>query len=138
MNFDGSRDLNTMVISFPVETPNATVLAKDMTAIDQLKTQLFMQTFWADNSVSMTCYYKPEELPDIHQYLMESYDEGIKSASFLRHSEHGFIQAPMEPMSKEEYMALKSKTGPIEGLEDNEERGLDESLECVSGACPIR
>jgi len=138
MNFDGSRDLNTMVISFPVETPNGTVLAKDMTAIDQLKTQLFMQTYWSDNSVSMTCYYMPDELPNIHQYLMESYDENIKSASFLRHSEHGFIQAPMEPMTKEEYLALKSKTSPVLGLKDDSERALDESLECTSGACPVR
>jgi len=138
MNYDGSRDLNTMIASFPIETPNGSVLAKDVTAIDQLKMQSLMQTYWADNAVSMTCYYKPEELPDIHQYLHENYDEGIKSASFLRHSEHGFKQAPIEPCSREDYLRLKDRTSPIGGIKDTEETTLAESMECESGACPIR
>jgi len=138
MNFDGSRDLETMIVSFPVETPNGTVLTKDVTAIDQMKLQGLMQTYWSDNSVSVTTYYKPEELPDIHQFLREEYDEGIKSISFCLHSDHGFIQAPMEEIGEEEYHRLSDGIKPVVSLDDSSERVLVDSLECSSGGCPVR
>jgi hypothetical protein len=36
-NFDGTDDRSTMIVSFPTMVPEGTVLAKDMTAIDQLE-----------------------------------------------------------------------------------------------------
>jgi len=135
---DGSRDLNTMIVSFPVRTPNGTVLAKDVTAIDQMKLQQLMQTYWSDNSVSVTCYYRKEELPDIHQYLRESYDDSIKSVSFCLHADHGFLQAPHEEIDEKEYNRLSEKIQPIVDLKDDSERVLADSVECASGACPVR
>ena len=137
VNYDGSRNLDTMVVSFPIETPYRTVLAENVSAIDQLSFQSFLQHFWSDNAVSMTCYYNKKELKDIKKYLKENYDT-IKTVSFLLHSEHGFKQAPMQEISKDEYIQLSADIRPIAGIEDKREFTLLDNLECTSGACPAR
>lgn len=135
-NYDGTDDKNTVVVEFPFSYPEGTVMAKDMTAIDQLEWVRRLQTEWSDNSVSCTVYYKKEELPDIRAYLAKHYNKNFKSLSFLLHSEHGFQQAPLEEISKEQYEKMVKKAKPITGVSfDNSQ--LDES-DCEGGACPIR
>jgi len=135
-NFDGSEDRGTVVVSFPFSYPEGTVLAKNMTAIDQLKVVKRMQTAWSDNSVSCTVYYRKEELPEIKAYLAENYKDCHKSLSFLLHNEHGFKQAPLEEITKEQYDALVANTSVITSI--NGSLDFDGSDECASGACPIR
>lgn len=135
-NFDGSEDRSTVVVSFPFTHGETATLAKDMTAIDQLETVRLLQETWSDNSVSCTVYYRKEELPEIKKYLKKHYKNGHKSLSFLLHSEHGFKQAPLEEITKEQYDALVASTVPITSIKELD-IGLDDS-ECASGACPIR
>jgi len=135
--FDGTEDYGTVVITFPYSYPEGTRLAKDMTALDQLEVIKELQTNWSDNSVSCTIYYKKEELPAIQEYLSKHYENGHKTLSFLLHSEHGFIQAPYEEITKEQYDNLVANTKPITSL--SEGLDLDESdVDCATGACPIR
>lgn len=134
-NFDGSEDRSTVVVSFPFRYPDNAVLASEMSAVDQLETVKWLQSVWSDNSVSCTVYYKKEELPVIKEYLKKNYKKNHKSLSFLLHSEHGFQQAPLEEITKEQYEELVAKTRPITGV--NEANiGLDD--DCATGACPIR
>lgn len=135
-NFDGSTDHSTVVVSFPFRHPDNAVLASEMTAISQLETVKWLQEVWSDNSVSCTVYYRKEELPEIRTYLKKNYKNNHKSLSFLLHSEHGFKQAPLEEITKEQYDALVASTTPIDHV-DEATIGLDDS-ECASGACPIR
>jgi len=134
-NFDNTEDRSTVVVSFPFSYPEGTVLAKDMTAIDQLKAVKEMQKTWSDNSVSCTVYYRPEELPEIRKYLAHNYKNSHKSLSFLLHSDHGFKQAPYEEVTKEVYDALFASTRLITSLSSAEFEGGDE---CVGGMCPIK
>lgn len=135
-NFDGSEDRSTMVVSFPFRHPDNAVLAKDMTAIDQLETIKWLQSEWSDNSVSCTVYYRMEELPEIKKYLKKNYKTNHKSLSFLLHNEHGFKQAPLEEITKEQYDDLVAKTKLITSI-SSLDIGLDDA-ECASGACPVR
>lgn len=134
-NFDGKEDYNTVVVTFPFAYPEGTVLAKDMRAIDQLKQVKKMQELWSDNAVSCTIYYRKEELPEIKEYLSKFYKNSCKSLSFLLHSEHGFIQAPYQEVSKELYDQLLARTTPITSLASAEFEGADE---CAGGVCPVR
>ncbi len=135
LNADGSKDYNTVVVSFPFSFPEGTTLAKDMTASAQLKIVRELQKNWSDNAVSCTVYYRLEELPEIKKYLVKHYRDSHKSLSFLLHNEHGFKQAPYEEITKEQYDALVARTTRITEI-SNAEIGLDD--ECASGACPIR
>lgn len=138
VDFDGVEDPRTVVISFPCAFPEGTKLAKDVSAIEQLRLQRHLQATWADNAVSTTVYYKPEELDDIKAELVEWWHT-MKSVSFLLHQEHGFRQAPLEEITQEQYKAMVS---------DVNDHGSQMSLtgystlldgeECVGGMCPIR
>jgi hypothetical protein len=136
-NFDGTEDRNSVVVSFPCRYPEGTKLASETNAIEQLEIIKRLQTEWSDNSVSVTIYYKKEELESIKEWLNNNYNNNIKTVSFLLHSEHGFIQAPYEEITEEKYNELISKTTPIRSVEVNESdvTGVDE---CAGGMCPIK
>lgn len=135
-NFDGSEDRSTVVVSFPFRHSEHAVLARDMSAVDQLEVVRRLQKEWSDNSVSCTVYYKIEELPEIKEYLKKHWNKNFKTLSFLLHSDHGFDQAPLEEITKEEYDALVARTTPI--TSGAASLDFDPSLDCTTGACPIR
>lgn len=134
--FDGTEDYSTVVAEFPFSYPEGTVLASEMSAIDQLEVIKRLQKEWSDNAVSCTIYYRKEELDDIKAYLAKHYNKTFKSLSFLLHSDHGFDQAPLEEISEEEYNKLMQQVSLITRIEGELE--LDESGECGTGGCPIR
>lgn len=142
MNFDGTENRDTKIISFPCKFSENTKLAKDCTAVDQLNYVKEMQRVWSDNSVSVTVYYKKEELPEIKQWLKENYNDCVKSVSFLLHSGHGFQQAPYEEITEEEYEEMMRTCNHNIKLENicyfkEKEENLAQQ-ECQSGMCPIR
>lgn len=135
-NFDSTFDPNTSVVEFPCSYPEGTKLAKAVSAIDQLEHIAWLQANWSDNGVSCTVYYRKEELPGIRSWLLLNYNTRIKAVSFLLHSEHGFVQAPYEEITKERYEELKAKTKPISSV-----RILETDFDvagCENGACPIK
>jgi ribonucleoside-triphosphate reductase (thioredoxin) len=137
-NFDGTDDKNTVIVSFPCSFPEGTVVAKDVTAVQQLEYVTRMQRNWSDNAVSCTVYYKKEELPEIREWLKKNYNSSIKSVSFLLHSEHGFAQAPYEEIDEATYLEMKSKVKEIEsGVGGSFDDVLD-NMDCATGACPVR
>jgi hypothetical protein len=135
LNFDGTYDYGSVIVSFPFTYARQGVNANQMTAIEQLEVVKRLQTEWSDNSVSCTVYYKIEELPAIKEYLKKYYRGCHKSLSFLLHSEHGFKQAPYEEISEDEYNRLVQGTRLIRSIESAEFEGSDE---CATGACPVR
>jgi len=135
-NFDGTEDHSTVVVSFPCSFPEGTKFGTDMSAIDQLEVIKRLQLEWSDNSVSVTIYYRKEELEAIRWWLHDNYFN-TKSVSFLLHSDHGFDQAPMEEITKEEYEMLKAGVKPITSIDSIslDEVDIDN---CDTGACPVR
>ena len=135
-NFDGTEDHSTVVVSFPCSFPEGTQFGTDMSAIDQLEVIKRLQLEWSDNSVSVTIYYRKEELEAIRWWLHDNYIN-TKSVSFLLHSDHGFDQAPLEEITKEQYEEMKASVTPITSLD---KLSLDEIEidNCDTGACPVR
>lgn len=137
-NFDGSEDPRTIIVEFPCEFPEETMIAEDTTAIEQLDLQRRMQRDWADNAVSVTCYYTPEELDGVRDYLEEHWAE-MKSVSFLLKNDHGFEQAPLQEISGDDYrstlagLTTHSHGYVIEGMST-----MLDGDECATGACPVR
>lgn len=133
--FDGTINHNTSIVDFPCFSGDNAIIAKDMTAVKQLELVKQLQTIWSDNSISISIYYKKEELPEIKKWLKEYYKDNIKSVSFILHSDHGFEQAPYVEIAKEEYENLIKNIKPIKDLEIGSEGNLID--EC-KGACPIK
>ena len=138
VGLDGREDRTKYVVEFPCESPEGSVLAKDMTAVEQLEWVASMQKDWADNAVSVTVYYRKEELEEIKSWLEKHYDTSIKSVSFLLHSDHNFPLPPYEQITEDEYRKTVAKidlTTPMQQNSSNLELGLDD---CATGACPVK
>jgi len=137
IGLDGKENHTVCVVSFPCKTPEHATLAKDLTAVQQLEWVVKAQSEWADNNVSVTVYYRKEELPEIQEWMKKNYKNRLKSVSFLLHSDHGFALAPYEEISAEQYGKMESKIRDITFIDDINEFSLD-NLECEGGACPIK
>lgn len=142
IGFDGKANHDTLIVEFPCSFNKNTLISKNMSAIDQLELVKKLQTYWADQAVSVTVYYKLEELPLIKNWLSENYNSSVKSVSFLLHSEHGFKQAPLEEINKETYEKMKSKIKNVEfgtqSAYNYETDSVNSNVECAGGHCPIK
>lgn len=137
VNFDGTENRDTVVVYFPCKTPEGSILTKDMDVIKQLEMVKKLQTIWADNAVSVTAYYKPEELDLLKNWLKDNYEHNIKSVSFLLFKDHGFKQAPYQEIDETSYLTASAKVKPLTAITTNNSEILD-MAECAGGACPIR
>lgn len=137
IRFDGSLDNSTFVVDFYCKTPEGTPVAdENWDMFKQLEVLLMAQKHWSDQAVSVTVYYKKQEIGTIKTWLKDNL-KNLKSISFLCHNDHGFKQAPLEAITEEQYLKFISKTSPIEF--DNIKEGiLSDSLECENGFCPIK
>ena len=133
--FDGTLDHNTMVVDFFCKTPEGTPVSADYDTWKQLDAVRLAQEHWSDQAVSVTVYYKKEELQQLKEWLTNNF-KYYKTLSFLLHSEHGFEQAPLEETNQEtfEKMSDKIKDIDIEKITD----GSLEDQECEGGACPVK
>ena len=83
-NFDGSVDARTYVVDFYVAAPDgAPTVETGWDTWKQLDTLKMAQKHWADQAVSVTVYYKPEEIPLIKQWLADNLKE-LKTTKFSR------------------------------------------------------
>lgn len=138
LELDGSYDHGTMVVSFPVKMDPKCVFEKDVTVIDELETQKFLQTYWADNAISATHYFKRGEQKQLREWLNANYESSVKTCSFLLSTGHGFAQAPLEAISEEQYAKLAEKATPITRIVDEKETDHLDNLECAGGSCPVK
>jgi len=96
---------DTVVVTFPIHDTTFTTAESDVSMWEQLENAAQYQYYWADNSVSVTIKFKPEEAHEI-PHALELYETQLKAVSFLPHANHGYVQTPLEPISKEEYNRL--------------------------------
>ena len=108
-----------------------------MTAIEQLEWVKRVQSEWADNAVSVTVYYRLEELGAIKEWLAANYDDSIKSVSFLLHADHNFPLPPYEEITEAEYEKMFAKIDFSVPMVDTYADG-DLFDDCAGGACPVR
>jgi ribonucleotide reductase alpha subunit len=137
VNFDGTENRDTVVVYFPCKTPEGSILTKDMDVIKQLDMVKKLQTVWSDNAVSVTAYYKPEELDTLKTWLKNNYEHNVKSVSFLLFKDHGFKQAPYQEIDETAYLTASAKVKPLTNISTGSTEML-EMAECAGGACPIR
>lgn len=138
IGIDGKENHSICVVTFPCISPDHAVLAEELTAIDQLEWVVKAQSVWADNNVSVTVYYRKEELEQIKEWMTNNYKNKVKSVSFLLHNDHGFIMAPYEKITEDEYKRMKNRIKNESVFFDTINNLSIDSLECEGGACPVK
>jgi len=133
---------STTVFSFPIESPKGSVMANELSAIEQLKLWLKLKQNWAEHSVSITVYVKDTEWLEVGAWVYKNFDQ-ITGVSFLPYSEHSYQQAPYQPVSEKEYneslaqfpSSINWDELSVYEQEDNTEGA--QTLACTAGGCEI-
>jgi len=138
LNLDGSHNLDTMVVSFPMDYGPKAVTEDKVSVLDELEVQRFLQTYWSDQSVSCSHYFQRKEVDQIQEWLALNYASSVKTCSFMHAMDHGFRQAPLEKITPTQYMELMEVVKPITQITDDREIDMVDSLECQGGSCPVK
>jgi len=117
---DDAYSPNTKVVSFPVKEIHYYKGKKDVTMWEQLEIAAQYQHYWADNSVSITVTFQPEEEGQIKNAL-EMYETRLKAVSFLRLNDTGYEQAPYEAIDVETYEKMVDSITPVQRFETNQQ-----------------
>jgi len=134
------RPESTAVFSFPMKAPEGAVTRDDMTALQQLELWLIYQRHWCEHKPSVTITVKDDEWIEVGAWVWKYFDE-VSGISFLPHSNHTYVQAPYEQITKEQFEEM-SKLIPAdfswEGFtETSDNTEGSQQLACVSGVCEI-
>jgi ribonucleoside-triphosphate reductase len=125
---------NTMCVEFPVHEEHFKKGKREITMWEQLEIAAQYQHYWADNSVSITVTFKPEEADHLKTAL-EMYETRLKAVSFLRYEETGYVQAPYEPITREQYEEMSKGITPVHRF--NTEEGGEGTKFCDGDSCII-
>lgn len=106
---------DTMVVSFPVKENLFVKGKRDATVWEQFANAAAMQHYWADNQVSITVTFKPNEVDDL-QACLEMFEDKLKGISVLPlgDKDHGYVQAPYEAITEDQYMEMTARIKPLD------------------------
>jgi ribonucleoside-triphosphate reductase len=111
---DPAKEPNTVAVYFPVEVDDFDRGERDVSMWEQLENAAQMQTYWADNQVSVTVKFDPKtEGPQIRAAL-ELYEVRLKGVSFLPHDDHGYDHAPYQEITREQYEEARAGLKPYD------------------------
>jgi hypothetical protein len=125
---------DTSVVSFPIHERHFLKGKNQVSIWEQFANAADLQRHWADNQVSITITFKPEEKADIKTCL-ETYEDQLKGVSLLPLMDHAYQQAPYIEITKERFEELSAKIQPMRlGGNTHEE----EDAFCTNDSCTIR
>jgi ribonucleoside-triphosphate reductase (thioredoxin) len=139
---DVMKPNDTYVFSFPVKSPKHAITRDTVSALQQLEIWLVYQRHWCEHKPSITVSVKEDEWMEVGAWVYKHFDE-VSGISFLPYSEHSYVQAPYQEITKDEYVELESKMPKnidwtalsLYELEDTTTG--TQALACVSGECEI-
>lgn len=138
---DVMKDSN-LVFSFPIASPDESVVVEDVGAMEQLRLWKLYSDHWAEHKVSITVYYKDEEFLDVASWMWKNFDD-MSGISLLPYSDHTYMQAPYQECTQREYEELKARMPEFDWKAAAEyENGVDstegtQTLACVGGSCEL-
>lgn len=139
---DVTKPDHNYVFSFPVKSPENSVLRNDMTAVQQLELWKVYQENWCEHKPSITVYVREHEWMDVGAWIYNHFDD-VSGVSFLPHSDHVYRQAPYQECSKEEYEELVARMPQdftwdgLMAYEDDDYTTGQQELACTAGVCEL-
>jgi ribonucleoside-diphosphate reductase alpha chain len=140
----GATNKNQYVFSFPIKSPDGSVVEGSRTALEALEHWKMLQDDYCEHKPSMTCHYKEEEFLGVGNWLYQNFDS-VSGISFLPLDNHAYVQAPYQAVTKEQYDELV-KTMPagidwteMSAFEREDNTVASQTLACSGGggSCEI-
>ena len=136
------REKDTFVFSFPVKSPKNAITRDKLTALQQLEVWLVYQRHWCEHKPSITVSVKDDEWMEVGAWVYKHFDE-VSGISFLPYSEHTYVQAPYQEITKEQYNEMVSKMpktidwAALSLYELEDTTTGTQMLACTSGECEL-
>lgn len=129
------------VFSFPMKSPDSSVMVENCGSIEQLELWEIYQDNWCEHKPSMTCYYTDDEFMDVCAWVWKKFDK-ISGVSFLPKSDHVYKQAPYQEITEEEYLKMKEsfptiKWGEFAGYEKDDNTTGSQEYACTGNQCEV-
>ena len=128
--------------AFPIQSPGHSKISGDLTAMDQLELWKVYLDEWCDGNPSQTIYYTDDEFLGIQAWVWKNWDN-IGGLSFFPKSDHIYENAPLEPITVEEYNKLvqefprKICWGELEVYETMDSTTSSQEYACQGDNCEI-
>ena len=114
---------------------------RDVTVWEKVSLASQCQTYWSDNSVSITASFHPAEANQISA-VIRAFDGKVKSLSFLQLQETGgaYAQMPYERVSHEEWQALFDSVRPLDwdALYGSDSLDAEGERYCTTDVCELK
>ena len=136
------RPDNTIVFSFPVESPVSSICQENLGAIKHLELWELYQIYYCDHKPSITISYTDDEFLSIGAWVWDRWN-WVSGISFLPKVDHVYEQAPFEEVNSETYSTLLEAMpkeidwSKLSNYEKEDETKHNHTLACSSGSCEI-
>ena len=136
------RPDNTMVFSFPVQSPTSSICQESLGAIRHLELWELYQIYYCDHKPSITISYTDDEFLSIGAWVWDRWN-WVSGISFLPKVDHVYEQAPFEEVNSETYSTLLDAMpeeidwSKLSEYEKEDETKHNHTLACSSGSCEI-
>jgi ribonucleoside-diphosphate reductase alpha chain len=129
------------VFSFPIKSPETSVVRDDVSAIDQLELWKIYQLHWCEHKPSITVNVKPDEWLRVGSWVYDNFDI-MSGVSFLPFDEHTYRQAPYQECTEEEYLSLEKMIpdadfSTLSLYEDDDASINTREYACTGNSCEI-
>lgn len=132
----GEAPETSVVVEVPVDIGPGVRSEHDVSMWEKLQLAAFMQRYWADNQVSCTVTFKPEEADQIASALT-FFQYQLKGISFLPlKKKKAYKQMPYETITVEEYDRLTAKLKPLR-LRNIENEQAEVERFCNNDTCQL-
>jgi ribonucleoside-triphosphate reductase len=129
-------DPRTVVVEFPVRLEGDLPSEQEVPLAKKVELAVLLQHVWADNQVSCTASFRPEEGKQIRP-LLAANDHRLKGISFLPlREDQVFPQMPYEAITTHEYEQRVAGLRPI--LWDAGDTHAETERFCDGGACELQ
>jgi ribonucleoside-diphosphate reductase alpha chain len=130
---------NNLVFSFPIRSPDSSVVRHDVSAVEQLDLVAHYNDHWCEHKASVTVYVKEEEWLDVGAWVYRNFDS-VSGVSFLPTDNGSYRQAPYEEVSLEVVKELEGSMPLIDFADYREvvdNTTSSQELACVAGVCEL-
>lgn len=128
------------VFSFPMKTPDSSIVKNDRSAIEQLELYKIYADHWCEHNPSVSIYVKESEWIEVLAWVYKSWNS-CNGLSFFPADDHIYKQAPYQEITKEQYNEMSHfmpKDIDFSKMIEEEDTGTGyHELACKAGSCEI-
>lgn len=139
---DVMSSLSTTVFSFPIKSPEGSIVRDKQSAIEALDLWKYLQDEWCEHKPSATINVKEEEWMEVGAWVYQNFDS-ISGVSFLPFDGGNYPQAPYQEIDEATYAALKADFPEeidwdrLKEFEKEDSTTGSQELACTGGFCEV-